>query len=498
MKTQLIQLDPSDDVISVRDKMGWSQTSRILLVWPEKGLILTRRLDLLLLQRHSSALGAQLALVTHSTSVRETAEALRIPVFTDSRRAQATRWRGRRRKPFSIRRLKPPLDIDTLRLKQQRSKAGWQERPAARYSLFGASMAALVGLVLFFLPAASIQLTAEWQTQTISLPVKASAALTVVNLAGELPASHRRVVVEGRASLPTTGSMLIPGEVATGAATFTNLTAQAVRVPQGLILSTLDANPIRFFTSKAGVVSPGPGRTLTVPIQALAPGEAGNLDPDMLTAIEGELGLSLSVTNPYATHGGSDVAAPAPREQDRQTLRLLLSATLEASALADLESSLADGDLLLTSSLEPVETLEETYTPESGLPGDQLGLTLRLEYQALVVSVETLEALAIPVLNGSLGEGLTPVAGTLSLQHSGFSEPDEEDTVSWELSAERRVRADISTEEAVHLAAGHSLDDAAERLAGSLPLAEAPLIELNPAWWPRLPYLTLRILVTIE
>jgi len=69
MKTQLIQLDPSDDVISVRDKMGWSQTSRILLVWPEHGQILSRRLDLLLLQRHSTTLGAQLALVTQSPAM---------------------------------------------------------------------------------------------------------------------------------------------------------------------------------------------------------------------------------------------------------------------------------------------------------------------------------------------------------------------------------------------------------------------------------------------
>ena len=498
MKTQLIQLDPSDDVISVRDKMGWSQTSRILLVWPEKGLILTRRLDMLLLQRHSSALGAQLALVTHSAIVRETAEALHIPVFTDSRRAQATRWRGRRRKPFSIRRLKPPPDIDELRLNQQRSKAGWQEHPAARYSLFGVSMAALVGLAFFFLPAARIQVEAERQTQTISLPVRASTAYTAVNLVGELPASYQRVVVEGRASMPTTGSMLIPGKAATGTAIFTNLTAQAVRVPQGLMLSTLDANPIRFITSKAGVVSPGPGRTLIVPIQALAPGEAGNLDPDKLTAIEGELGLSLSVTNPSATHGGGDVAAPAPREQDRQTLRRQLSTTLEASALADLKNSLAEGDLLITSSLELVEIIEEAYTPDRGLPGDELGLTLRLEYQSLVVTVELMEALAIPVLDGSLAEGLIPVPGTLTLKHSGFSEPDKEGSVSWELRATRIIREDISATEVMHLAAGQSPAAAVNRLAGSLPLAEAPLIELNPAWWPRLPYLTLRILVTIE
>src|SRR4030067_243371 len=32
MKTQILRLDPHDDVISTRDKMNWGQTGRVLLV----------------------------------------------------------------------------------------------------------------------------------------------------------------------------------------------------------------------------------------------------------------------------------------------------------------------------------------------------------------------------------------------------------------------------------------------------------------------------------
>ena len=56
MKTQILRLEAHDDVISAHDKMQWSQTGRILLVWPEHGKILTRRLDLILLLRHSQSL----------------------------------------------------------------------------------------------------------------------------------------------------------------------------------------------------------------------------------------------------------------------------------------------------------------------------------------------------------------------------------------------------------------------------------------------------------
>jgi hypothetical protein len=71
MKTQVLQLDPHDDIISTRDKLGWKQTGRILLVWPRKGHVLTRRLDLVLLARHTASLGAQLALITRDPQVRD-------------------------------------------------------------------------------------------------------------------------------------------------------------------------------------------------------------------------------------------------------------------------------------------------------------------------------------------------------------------------------------------------------------------------------------------
>jgi hypothetical protein len=498
MKTQLIQLNPSDDVISVRDKMGWSQTSRILLVWPEQGGILTRRLDLLLLQRHSNQLGAQLALVTRSMTVREVAQELHIPVFQDSRQAQNTRWRGRRWKPFIPRRPELFIDVCSLRLQRMQRKTGWTEHPIVRYSLFGISIMALLAVVLLFLPAARINLQPETEIQAITLPVSASTAYATVNLAGYLPAQIQRVVVEGRASLPTSGSILIPGDPATGMVLFTNLTNQVVRIPQGLIISTLDANPIRFFTTKAGVVAAGPGRTLSLQVQALVPGEKGNLVAGSLVAIEGELGLSLSVTNRSSTRGGTDVPAPAPREWDRQTLLRQLTTTLRNSALADLENNLAEGDLLLSTSLELTNTLEETYIPPGGLPGDVLELILRLEYQAMAVRNEALQALAVPVLDGSLADGLKALPETLTLVHTRFSKPDAEGIVHWTLNAQRSVVAEIPPADAIQLVVGQPVESAVKLLTSNLPLADAPQVELSPPWLPRLPYLPFRIHVITE
>jgi hypothetical protein len=60
MKTHVLQLDVHDDVISVRDKMAWAKTPRLVLVLPRRGRILERTLDLRHLQRHADGLGVSL------------------------------------------------------------------------------------------------------------------------------------------------------------------------------------------------------------------------------------------------------------------------------------------------------------------------------------------------------------------------------------------------------------------------------------------------------
>ena len=51
MKTTILHLEEHDDVITVQDRLGWAKSPRALLIWPDEGRILTRQLDLVLLQR---------------------------------------------------------------------------------------------------------------------------------------------------------------------------------------------------------------------------------------------------------------------------------------------------------------------------------------------------------------------------------------------------------------------------------------------------------------
>jgi hypothetical protein len=258
-----------------------SQTGRILLVWPNRGRLLTRRLDLQLLQRRCTELGAQLALVTRSSQVRFYAEELGIPVFENRSEAQNARWRTRRRR-WRWKRTGPPPDLEALRAASQPRTSSWQNRPAVRLGAFALGVLALLALVACLLPGAQLALTPEARTQEIILPVLASAEITVVNLAGELPARPVSVVVEGRDSLAASGTVQVPYKPAVGGVRFTNLTDQPVSIPAGSVVSTLGAQPIRFATDQAGE---GPGRAGQKhhpPSTALLPGPDGNLAPNSL------------------------------------------------------------------------------------------------------------------------------------------------------------------------------------------------------------------------
>jgi hypothetical protein len=495
VKTQIIQLNNNDDYISVRDKMSWSQTGRNLLVWPEKGRILTRRLDLVLLKRHCATLGAQIALVTTDAEVHFYAEGLGIPVFAGLRDAQEAHWRVSRRRKIRPRRRSPRPDLETLRQQSHPKSPAWMEHPAIRIILFTTSVVALLVLAAFLLPSARLTLTPVVKIQEISIPVSADPSISVLNLTGSLPTYNLSVIVEGRDSIPTSGFVLIPNQVAIGGLQFTNLTDHNISIPSGTVVSTLGTDPVRFVTSQSGEVAAGPGQMVVLPARALEPGTTGNLQESSLVAIEGELGLSLSVINLYPTHGGSDASAPAPTALDITSLHDKLISTLQRAALADMQSTLPEGDTLITPTLQIANILSETSDPAEGEPGDQLSLSLRLEYQAQAVSSETIHSLVIPILDASLPEGYSPVANTLVITRLSAPTLGEDGITHWTIFAQRKLRAEIPENLAINLASGQTTIEAAKRLAAELPLAGNPQIDLIPSWWPRLPFLSMRIQV---
>jgi hypothetical protein len=499
MKTQILRLDPHDDVTSTCDKMNWGQTGRVLLVWPEHGRLLRRRVDLVLLQRHSNSVGAQLALVTSDPIVRFNARQLAIPVFKSLRQAQSAHWRVERRlrkRSTPIAQARMPQNYDALEAMRQAAHPAaqaWLAQPAARIGFFTLGVLGVIALAAILLPGAQVSLIPQTKTQTMSLEVRANPDLDNINLSGIVPARSLTAVVEGRDLIEASGTIRNPERTASGDVVFTNLSDQPVSIPLGMVVRDLADPPVRFTTIQTGELDAGPGITTTLAVRAMNPGEVGNLPAGALTAIEGSLGLSLAATNPRPTKGGSDRSLPLPTRQDRQRLYEKLEAALRQSAQAEFEGQLNPGDLLFTQTLTITRVLEQSYTPAEGQPSGQLELSLRLEYQALSASISDIDNLATVLLDANLPAGYLPLPDSLVVEQASPVVMERPNLPRSQFSAQRTLYVDIPTAQALNLILGSPPAEAAERLKATWPLSTTPVINLSPAWWPRLPILPFRI-----
>jgi len=474
--------------------MSWSQTSRILLVWPKKGQVLTQRIDIVMVKRHASRLGAQLALVTHDTEVRFIANQEGIPVFKDLRQAQNTHWRINRIK----RNTSPPEgirpSIDTRRKLMQFKSQDWLQHPATRILLFGISVSALFMLGIFILPGATIFLTPMTDIQSMDLRITADPSLEDINLSnGSLPTYIQEVIVEGRKNAATTGSMMIPDKAAKGMLQFTNISVRDITIPIGTVVTTLGIDPVRFVTLSSNDVVIKPGTSDDINVRSIAPGKSGNLPPNTLVAIEGNLGSDLTVTNPNATYGGTDASASTPTNQDFRLLDEQLIKDLEQIALKNMNKLIPSDDSLITPTLKITEILDETATPAIGEPGSQLSISMRLRFESMVVSSEKLNNLITPILDANIPHGYTPIDNSIILKQLTNPILGTEGNAYWTINAQRDIRADIVSNQIVNQISGKSTPQAIDQLNDSLPLANEARIILAPKWWPRLPFLPLRI-----
>jgi hypothetical protein len=116
-----------------------------------------------------------------------------------------------------------------------------------------------------------------------------------------------------------------------------------------------------------------------------------------------------------------------------------------------------------------------------------------------VIPTEELINFVKPILDTNTPEGYTPIDNRLIFFR--LSEPayGADGLAHWSIIAQRKVQVSISANQAVDLVKGLTLNHAVDNLERTLPVNQHPKIMLSPSWWPRLPFLTMRInLVKLE
>lgn len=487
MKTHLIYLDSHDDHASARDKLNWARADRIVLVWPPHGRILTRRLDLLLLLRAARAQGGKLGLVTHDPDVRSNAGDLGLPVFDTPDRLPESAWS--RPAESAAPEIKPPRLPRPLTAGPRSRQRVLRGSKLERILLALLPPAALLALAATVVPAAVIELEPLTTLQDMDFDIRLAWEDNGSPASDSVPARRIVSLVAGDLRQPTTGQVLVPSAAASGRATFTNLTSQSVDLPAGTGLQTDQG--IRFETKASARLEPGPGTQASVTVEATAEGESGNVPAGAIAAVEGALGLEVTVENPEPTAGGAASQRAGVSAADVQQSREALTRRLIQEARLAVEAQLRPDEALATDSVRVVTVEVSRFSPSIGNPGDSVELHLALAVEALLVQEIDLLGHATQLFENQSPGAFAVVPGSTQVELLAPA-GQRGDPYTYAATAHRDIYRPIDLETVHRLVRGRPKAEAAALLEDRLDLARPPRIHVWPSWLPWLPLLPVR------
>jgi len=291
------------------------------------------------------------------------------------------------------------------------------------------------------------------------------------------------------------GQVLIPVTRASGTVRVTNLTDAVVTLPRGTIVFALLDEPVRFVTLRDGQLDPQTTRTIDVPVEAVLPGRAGNLDAGEINRTEGSVGFAVQVANPAATSGGADRLVVGPNQDDRARLRnevLEQGTALAADAMA---AVIGPDGVLVPDTIVAGAVLEEVFEPADAAESRSLSLRVRSAYAAYFVSKSDLERIASSAA-ASLPAGFTPIGlPELSIASALAA---EDGLFRLQVVVRRTLQASVDTRGIRGLVRGQRSGDALQELKRIVPSRRPPALRMFPSWWPWMPVTVLGLSVEAQ
>jgi len=474
--------------------MVWSQARRILLVWPSQGRWRQGKLELKLLRQHAISMGMQLAVVTKDRRVKFFARQVNFPVFKTILQAQNSEWEQNKLQDIPLKEKSQYTKLLELRQNLAPEAPAWWEHPAARVLSLSISVLAFMSLAVLIIPGATITIVPKVESQSMIFDILADPSTTIINYSsGSIPTYKVETVVQGEETIHVSGSAVFPDQSAVGQLSFKNTSSEDITIPVGTMVKTRGTLPIRFITTSNKEITVKPEQTVQLEAQAMIAGVSGNLAKNQLVVIEGSLPSSLTVTNLIPTTGGTQKNIPAPSSQDQASLRKQLITTLERAALEKMQTQLAEGDWIISPTLTLVETSSETYFPALGEPGNNLKLAMEAQFQAQVISDDTLRRLVEPIMDAYTPSGYLGVPNSLAFTQTNQPIQVDNGKAQFRIKATRSVQAQIPQKLVAQSVLGRTTSQAEENLLASIPVAERAQINLFPGWWPRMPWLGMRV-----
>lgn len=505
MREQIIHLDQFDDYHSARDKLGWARVDRVLVVWPKTGWgqapPLQRRVELTLVHRHTSQLGAHLGFVNAPDSVADHAADMRIPTFNSVEDSHLFNW-GSRLAPRGMREPhgRIPTDIAAARnyLGMRPPAPRWQTllRLPASMLLAAGALAAVGAMLLVALPTAELRLQPATQQLTASIELEAVPGLDAAN-GRTIPATTRTVEVSASSDTLTTATFTKAEEYATGNVLLTNRTAQAVRVPAGSVARTTDGSAIKFVLQQDVALPARAGASAQGTMRAVRPGPAGNVAANLINSMEGYLADLIVVTNQATLAGGEVKQLPAVASADLSRLQKLVEAELVENGYAQLAAALPASQFAPQKSARITRVFEATFSNAAGEPAEMLSLLMRAAVSVTVVDEQQLHAVGLQELEQRVGADLVLLPDSVSYSRSTEVLALSEGRAAFTLTARGTAGPQIDARLVQQAVRWQPVAQAPELIYKLFPIVQRPSLAVWPAWLKRTPWLAWRTRVLI-
>ncbi len=514
-KPEFLQLETGDDAATVRDRLSFLRGKRVLIVWPEEGTAMTRKLDLVLIQREAARLAIRFAIVTHDTEVMKHAQELEISAFETIGASGRSRWKRGRTKVFVGREQRPqvdPLAEELLDLKPTPSRQRDAEdepynprNPLVPIVIVAVLLVAAAIIAGLLAPSATVTLSPARQQIPIQTTVIADPQTTTVDVDRHvIPAVTLRVEVEDTGTLPTSGSKTLSDVAATGSVVFINQSNRAVEIPADTELMTSAGTPILFHTTAAASAPAQVGGQVEVPIAAMpaSSGKVGNVDANLINIIVGPLADRLSVRNLQPTTGGASPSRKAVSQDDYDRLLATLRQQLQSRAYLGMDAQRTASQTIILESIRIAEERDDwkQWSAAVGDETDTLSLTMRARIEAKAVDENLAQQVVLAMLTAQAPPGRALVPESLAYQCCTVQGIDANSRITLAISGSGIFSARVASGQIQEKLAGRSVPDAISYLVSTVDLQanQTPTISVSPDWFGRLPFLPMRIDVHVE
>jgi hypothetical protein len=463
----VVVIEGEDDVAAVCGKMDARSEQQIVL-YVKRNQAFRDPLSFNRVRRHAYLTGKEAIIVSPLQPVRAMAVASGMEAFSTVREAE--RWAG---------------GGGHLTIFGQSLELRWFPRRAlaAATGIVFVGLAAITAAVLLG-PSASITVRPELTPVDVrSFDVRADLDAEGVDVeAGVLPArvAERDVTVE--LAVETTGDGFVGDQPASGIVTLFNNSDDAVVVPAGLQVQTLDG--VVFQTTAEVEIPAGQDPFRPVEVVAVEPGEAGNVDVQTISEVIGGLAGDVDVLNNEPLTGGTNRPARLVTQEDVNRLRGLVSDVVAQRGTELLNEAFAEGSgdarLIVEGTFDSL-ILSTEVSPEVGGEGDFVFATTVARVSALTVSFDDIQEYAAAALEDGIEEGLTVSADTIRFNILSINEISETfSTVDFTFQASGMSGTSIDPEEVKDIVSGRTPEEAQEALAERYRLLSPADIDVTP------------------